>query len=132
MNYVLPETSARRSLHEIIPGQIMMSIDAFIGDNVYNPKGERLGNIQDIVLDIQSNKLRYAIVSSGGFLGMGRRLLAVPWNALDLDPDNGKILLNLEATQISNAPGFDRNHWPNMSDSAWAASIHSYYGTSQD
>jgi len=71
----------------------------------------------------------YAVLSFGGFLGMGEKLFAVPWNALTLDTKNKRFVLNVEKERLKQAPGFDTDKWPNMADQAWAKEIHSYYGT---
>jgi hypothetical protein len=109
-----------------------MSASTLIGDDVYNQKEEDLGNIKEIMLDMQSGKVCYAVLSSGGILGIGETLFAVPWSALTLDTENKRFILNVEADRLKNAPGFDKDQWPNMADASWAQSIHSYYGTSSD
>ena len=68
------------------------------------------------------------MLSFGGFLGMGDRLFAVPWQALKLDPVNKRFTLNVSKEQLKNAPGFDKDHWPTMADTAWAAEVHAFYG----
>ena len=60
---------------------------------------------------------------------MGEKLFAVPWNALTLDTKNKRFVLNVEKDHLRDAPGFDKDKWPDMADQAWAAEIHSYYGT---
>ena len=60
---------------------------------------------------------------------MGEKLFAVPWNALKLDTENKRFVLNVERERLRDAPGFDKEHWPNMADQAWASKIHEYYGT---
>ena len=69
------------------------------------------------------------IVGVGGFLGIGSKLFAIPWNALTLDAKEKRFVLNVEKDRLKGAPGFDKNHWPDMADQSWARTIHSYYGT---
>jgi len=71
----------------------------------------------------------YAVLSFGGFLGMGEKFFAVPWNALTLDTKNKRFVLNVEKDRLKDAPGFDKDHWPNMADQSWMNEIHAYYGT---
>lgn len=111
------------------PGPALMGADTLIGNDVYNQKDEDLGDIKEIMLDMRTGRVSYAVLSFGGFLGMGEKLFAVPWNALTLDTTNHRFVLNIEKDRLNQAPGFDKDKWPNMADQAWAKEIHSYYGT---
>jgi sporulation protein YlmC with PRC-barrel domain len=111
------------------PGPEMMGADTLVGNDVFNQKGEDLGDIKEIMLDMRSGRVGYAVLSFGGFLGMGEKLFAVPWDALILDTEKKRFVLNVEKDRLKDAPGFDKNHWPDMADQAWARTIHSYYGT---
>ncbi len=104
-----------------------MSASTLDGDDVYNPQGEKLGNIKELMLDIEKGTVCYAVLSFGGFLGMGEKLFAVPWNALEIDTINKRFLLDTTEERLKNAPGFDADHWPNMADPSWERSIHSHY-----
>lgn len=105
----------------------VLSADSITGDEVCNLKNEKLGKVQNIMLDLTEGKIRYAVLSSGGFLGLGDRLYAVPWKALKLDKENQRFLLDVDLERLKNAPGFDKEKWPNMADPTWNASIESYY-----
>jgi len=111
------------------PGPSLMGADTLIGEDVYNHREEDLGDIKEIMLDMRSGKIAYAVLSFGGFLGMGEKLFAVPWNALTLDTVNKRFILNVEKDRLKDAPGFDEDHWPNMADTTWATGVHNYYGT---
>jgi sporulation protein YlmC with PRC-barrel domain len=111
------------------PGPDIMGADTLVGNDVYNKKGEDLGDIKEIMLDMRSGKVGYAVLSFGGFLGMGEKLFAVPWNALTLDTKNKRFELNVEKDRLKDAPGFDKDKWPNMADQSWVKEIHAYYGT---
>jgi len=106
-----------------------MGANTLMGDEVYNHKDEDLGNIKEIMLDTRTGRVCYAVLSFGGFLGMGDKLFAVPWNALTLDTKNKRFVLNVEKERLKQAPGFNKDKWPNMADQAWAKEIHFYYGT---
>ena len=130
MNYLDRDTHgmyARRDDHG--PGPELMGADTLIGNDVYNHKEERLGDIKEIMLDIGSGSVAYAVLSFGGFLGMADKLFAVPWSALVLDTRNKRFLLNVERERLRDAPGFDKDDWPNMKDEVWASKVRSYYGT---
>lgn len=111
------------------PGPELMSADSLKGNDVYNSDGEDLGDVKDIMLDMSNGKVGYAVLSFGAFLGMGEKLFAVPWNALTLDTENKRFILNVDKNRLKLAPGFDKGHWPDMADQSWAREIHTYYGT---
>jgi len=111
------------------PGPTLMGADTLMGNDVYNHKDEDLGDIKEIMLDMRTGRVSYAVLSFGGFLGMGEKLFAVPWSALTLDTKHQRFVLNVEKERLKQAPGFDTDKWPNMADQAWAKEIHSYYGT---
>ena len=111
------------------PGPALMGADTLMGNDVYNLNNEDLGDIKEIMLDMRTGRVSYAVLSFGGFLGMGEKLFAVPWSALTLDTQNKRFTLNVEKNRLETAPGFDQNSWPNMADSSWEKSIHDYYGT---
>ena len=106
-----------------------MGANTLVGNDVFNHKGEDLGDIKEIMLDMRNGKVGYAVLSFGGFLGMGEKLFAVPWSALTLDTKNKRFTLNVEKERLKDAPGFDKDKWPNMADQSWEKAIHAYYGT---
>jgi sporulation protein YlmC with PRC-barrel domain len=110
-------------------GPHMMGADTLIGNDVYNHKDEDIGDIKDIMLDMYTGRVSYAVLSFGGLLGLGEKLFAVPWSALILDTEHKRFVLNVDKERLRQAPGFDKDHWPNMADQSWAHGIHAYYGT---
>jgi hypothetical protein len=66
--------------------------------------------------------------SFGGFLGMGDKLFAIPWGALAVDKIEKRFVLNVDKERLKLAPGFDKEHWPNMGDRAWGSQVYTYYG----
>ncbi|VXC68464.1 PRC-barrel [Massilia sp. 9I] len=111
------------------PGPALMGADTLIGDSVVNAQEEDLGDIKEIMLDMQTGQVAYAVLAFGGFLGMGEKLFAVPWQALHLDTVNKRMVLNVDKERLKSAPGFDKDAWPDMSDTSWSSGIHSFYGT---
>jgi hypothetical protein len=111
------------------PGPALMGADTLIGDSVVNAQEEDLGDIKEIMLDMQTGQVAYAVLAFGGFLGMGEKLFAVPWQALHLDTVNKRMVLNVDKERLKTAPGFDKDAWPDMSDVSWSSGIHSFYGT---
>ena len=106
----------------------ILSATAMIGNNVKNLAGEDLGKIEDLMLNVKSGRVSYAVLSFGGFLGIGNKLFAVPWPALDLSTEEKCFYLDIEKKYLENAPGFERERWPNLADPEWRRSIHDYYG----
>jgi sporulation protein YlmC with PRC-barrel domain len=113
------------------PGPSLMGADTLLGNDVYNASDENLGNIKEFMIDMQSGRIVYAVLSFGGFLGMGDRLFAVPWRALELDTVNKRFLLHVTKEKLKNAPGFDKDHWPSMAETSWVTDVHSFYGVSR-
>src|SRR5688572_18598386 len=109
------------------PGSEMMGADTLIGNEVCNLKGEDLGTITEIMLDMRTGRVVYAVLSFNPFFSMGEKLFAVPWKALTLDTEHKRFTLNVERDRLKEAPGFDKNHWPNMADQSWSKEIHVYY-----
>lgn len=109
------------------PGPKVMAADTLEGDEVRNPAGEDLGTIDHIMIDVPTGRVAYAVLSFGGFLGLGDKLFAVPWHALRLDPVQKCFILETTKERLKQAPGFDKDHWPTFADEQWARSIHSYY-----
>lgn len=110
------------------PGPRILSADSFEGEDVVDRNGDKVGEISEIMIDVPSGRIAYAVLSVGGILGMGDRLHAIPWSALTLDAENKCFIINAEAGRLKDAPGFDKDHWPSMADETWARSLHEYYG----
>lgn len=111
------------------PGPSLMGADTLIGDSVVSGADEDLGDIKEIMLDMHTGQVAYAVLAFGGFLGMGEKLFAVPWQAMHLDTANKRFVLNVDKERLKTAPGFNKDSWPDMSDMTWANQIHSFYGT---
>jgi sporulation protein YlmC with PRC-barrel domain len=110
------------------PGPKLMSASTLEGNDVCNRADEELGEIKEIMLDVPSGRIAYAVMSAGGFLGIGDKLFAIPWSALTLDTEGKRFILDVSKDRIKNAPGFDKDHWPSMADQAYGGTLHSYYG----
>ena len=106
----------------------VLSASSICSDRVWNNSGEALGAIEELMIDVDTGQIAYAVLSFGGFLGFGDKLFAIPWNALKLDSANQVFKLNVERKVLESAPGFDKDNWPDMADSAWGHDIHKHYG----
>ena len=107
----------------------ILSASTLQGTQVRNSEGDDLGKIEEIMLDQPSGKVAYAVLSFGGFMGMGDKLFAIPWKAISLDQENENAILDVQPDVLDNAPGFDKDHWPDFADPQWGESIHSHYNS---
>ncbi len=106
----------------------LLSAHSIIGDPVHNSENENLGKIEELMIDLRTGRVSYAVLSFGGVLGIGDKLFAIPWHALQVLPDEHAFLLEIDKETLRNAPGFDKDNWPNMADSRWSTEIYNYYG----
>lgn len=106
----------------------LMSTSSLTGTGVTNRKGENLGDLKDIMIDLESGEIAYAVISFGGFLGIGDKLFAVPFEALTIDKNNEQIIMDVSKEKLENAPGFDKDNWPSSPDRQFVSDVHSHYG----
>ena len=109
--------------NDVGPGPQLMGANTLIGNDVYNLAEDDLGDIKEIMLDMESGRIVYAVLSYGGILGIGEKLFAVPWGALTLDTKNKRFILNVEKDKLENAPGFDKDNWPDVADPSWTNKV---------
>lgn len=106
----------------------VLSASTISGDKVCNLEGEDLGKIEDLVVDLDTGKVAYAVLSFGGFMGMGDKLFALPWQSLSVDKGEHRIILDVPKETLENAEGFDKNNWPDFADPAFRDRTYSHYG----
>ncbi|MFZ6846480.1 PRC-barrel domain-containing protein [Undibacterium sp. RuTC16W] len=111
------------------PGPELMGANTLIGNHVHNPQEEHLGEIKEIMLNMRTGQIAYAVLASGGLFSIGEKLFAVPWSALKLDTANKRFVLNIKKERFENAPGFNSDQWPDMADSNWAETVRTFYDT---
>jgi sporulation protein YlmC with PRC-barrel domain len=109
-------------------GSKSLSATTLIGDPVVNPRGEDLGKIEDFVIDPKTGRVDFAVLSFGGFLGVGDKLFAVPLEAMKMSPEEKRFILDVDKERLKQAPGFDKNHWPDITDRAFGTRVYNYYG----
>jgi sporulation protein YlmC with PRC-barrel domain len=106
----------------------VLAASTLAGDTVKNSAGVDLGKIDEIMIDIPTGRVAYAVLSFGGFLRMGNKLFAVPWDSLTVDEDQKYFVLDVDKSHLENAPSFDKDNWPDMADPSFWTKICSYYG----
>lgn len=106
----------------------ILSANTLTDVRVRNHANEELGLLEELMIDLDTGAVRYAILGMGGFLGLGERMIALPWGALHYSSADEMFVVDFERTKLESAPSFDRNHWPNMTDLTWGTAVHDYYG----
>jgi len=101
--------------------------DKVAGTDVYNTAGDSLGGIEDVMIDKRSGKIAYAVMSFGGFLGMGERYHPLPWSVLKYDTRQNGYVVGLTKEQLKAAPTFGEADVPAWGDRKYESSIHDYY-----
>jgi hypothetical protein len=100
----------------------LLSARTTTGDRVVNRRGE------DLLLDVTSGQVAYTVLSFGGLLVIGNKLFAIPWGALELDAHNRRFILDVDKDLLENAPGFDKDNWPENTDRGWLVDVYRFYG----
>ena len=113
------------------PGPRLMSASTLEGDKVVNSEGEDLGKVEEIMLEVGTGEVAYAVLSFGGVMGMGDKLFAIPWKSLKLDPKNHQFVLDVDKERLKDAPGFDKDDWPDMADPRFRTDVHGFYGATR-
>ena len=104
-----------------------LSTSSINGTNVVNRNGEDLGHIEDIMIDLNTGRILYTVLSFGGFLGIGNKLFAVPFDSFTIDQAKENFVLDYDKDFLENAPGFDKNDWPATNDVDFNTEVYSYY-----
>jgi hypothetical protein len=116
---ITPSTSTG-SAASLIPA------DKVEGTDVYNLQGDHLGHIEDVMIHKVSGRVAYAIMSFGGFLGIGAKYHPVPWSMLKYDESKGGYVVPLDRKTLEKAPYFDEAELRN-DDRSWRDTVHTYY-----
>jgi sporulation protein YlmC with PRC-barrel domain len=107
----------------------LMGVDALIGNEVVNPAGEELGHIKELIFDVRTGQIVYAVMWPENITSRDEKLFAVPWQALTLDTINNRCVLNVAKERLKLALGFNNSDWPDMSDQAWQEQVKQFYDT---
>ena len=107
--------------------QRLISSTKVEGTNVYNPEGEHVGSVDSFMVDKHSGKVAYAVMSFGGFLGIGERYHPLPWEALKYDTSMGGFVVDITREQLEGGPSFSRDEDP-WTDPEYGRRVHTHYG----
>ncbi|RDS78946.1 PRC-barrel domain containing protein [Dyella monticola] len=105
----------------------LLSVLTLTGEPIKDLTGDPIGELKDFMIDTTNGRIAYGVLSFGGLLGMGEKLFAVPWEAIQLDEKNKQLLLDVDKERLKAAPGFDKDHWPNFTDSSFTARVRAYF-----
>ncbi len=106
----------------------ILSASSLASDSVKNLEGEDLGKVEELMIDLKSGRVAYAVVSFGGGFMKSSKFFAIPWASLSVDQADKKIILNVPRETLETAEGFDKDHWPDMADPAFQARTYGHYG----
>lgn len=106
----------------------LISSDRVEGTTVYNTAGDKIGHIDNLILDKRSGKVAYAVMSFGGFLGIGEEYHPLPWQSLDYDERQEGYVVDISEDQLRKAPTLKRTEYDRLRDDAYGRSVYSYYG----
>ncbi len=98
----------------------------WIGSKIENRQGENLGKVEDLVLD-SKGRVDFVIISHAGALGLGEKYMAVPLKSFSRK-DGNTLVLDMSKEKMAQAPSFDKNNWPDMSNRQWSQNVYRYYG----
>lgn len=107
-----------------------LTATSIIGDKVENPEGDDLGRIDNLMINLHSGRIEYAVIEYGAFLGLGGKLFAIPFHELQVIPGKRAFLLNRDEEHLKNSPGFDKGHWPDTNDHGYYGDVNTYWGYS--
>ena len=99
---------------------------------VYRSNGEQVGTIQRVMIDKLSGKVAYAIMSFGGFMGIGEDYYPLPWNVLTYNESLGGYEVNVTEQQLKGAPHYSQHQSWDWSDRSKARQLNDYYGSPYD
>lgn len=105
-----------------------MRASKLVGANVQNPRGESLGEIQDLIVNSDNGRVDYAILAFGGAAGFGEKLFAYPINKFQAASTGDGLILNVSEQQMRNAPGFDRSNWPSFGAGGYRGQVAKHFG----
>jgi hypothetical protein len=103
----------------------LISADKVVGTTVFNRMGDNLGSVYGLMLNKLNGRVAYAIMSFGGFLGMGESYHPLPWRVLSYDPKMGGYVVDLDRSRLEKAPSYTRANEPDWT--TYPASINAYY-----
>lgn len=101
-----------------------LGASSLIHDKVINFEGQDIGQIEELMIDVTTGRVAYAVLSFGGFLGIGNKYFALPWSAVTVDEVKKRFVVNATKQSLDHMPGFDKEHWPDLGDLEHATGVY--------
>ena len=98
------------------PATTLMAAGALADAPVHGSDGARIGRVAEVMIEAGTGAIAYVVLATGGVLGVGERLHAVPWGSVTIDPENARLSLGVTRAALDAAPGFDKDAWPADAD----------------
>lgn len=105
---VLAQQPAPPDTLTTLPG-VLLSTETLLGSDVKSPQGQNVGELKQLMIDPHTERVMYAVVSMGSFLGMGEKTVVVPWHAIEIARNGKSLVLNLSPQMLQQAPTYDRS-----------------------
>ncbi len=105
-----------------------LGASTLIRDKVVNLSGEDIGHIEELMVDVTTGRIAYAVLSFGGFMGIGNKLFAQPWAAVPVDEGHKRFVVNITKEALEKMEGFDKDHWPDLNDLEYAVGVYRQWG----
>jgi hypothetical protein len=105
----------------------LIAANQVAGTSVYNTAGDKLGSVEEVMIDKSSGRIAYAVLGFGGFLGIGNRHHPLPWSTLHFDTSLGGYVVDLDRSVLEGAPAYADNETPRWDDESWGRNVHDYY-----
>ena len=110
------------------PSGNLIAANQVQGTSVYDTKLEKLGSIEDVMIDKATGRIAYAVLSFGGFLGIGDRYYPLPWEKLSYNQEVAGYIVDIDRKILEGAPSFSDQAAVSWDDDAWGRDVYSYYG----
>lgn len=119
---------------DVIVAHQAARLSKLLSEDLYTQTGDKLGDVTEIAVDPHNSRVAFVVVSTGGFLGIGDTLHALPWDAVQAAPsassDEKRLQANVTKERLEKAPEFQKDQWARMSEPAWISDLYKYYGFS--
>jgi sporulation protein YlmC with PRC-barrel domain len=110
------------------PSGHLIAANQVQGTAVYGLAGEKLGSLEDVMIDKRSGRIAYAVLSFGGFMGIGDEYHPLPWEKLSYDTGKGGYVVDVDRETLEGAPSYTDEATANWDDEAWSRNVYTYYG----
>ncbi|HYF69852.1 MAG TPA: PRC-barrel domain-containing protein [Ohtaekwangia sp.] len=108
-----------------------LTATSIIGDKVENPRGQSMGKIDNLMVNLLDGQIEYAVIEFDSFLGIGGKLFAIPFQELQIDPVKEIFILNRDKNYLKDIPGFDKTHWPDTNAHTYFNEVNTHWNTSR-